>query len=76
MLVRDCGRRCRRGTTTVRFYGASPFDSLDEELADVEAERLEVVDLLGRLSIDGGERRPAARVRLRKNPREEREGSR
>ena len=53
---------------TVRFYGSSPFDSLDEELADVEAERLAVVDLLGGLSIDGGERRPAARVRLREEP--------
>ena len=42
------------------FYGASPFDSLDEELADIEAERLVVVDLLGGLSIDGDERRAAA----------------
>ena len=36
------------------------FDSSDEELADIEAERLAVVDLLRGLSIDGGERRPAA----------------
>ena len=41
------------------FYGASPFDSLDEELSDVEAERLVVVDLLGGLSIYGDERRAA-----------------
>ena len=44
----------------VWLYGASPFDSLDAELADVVAERLVVVDLIGALSIDGDERRAAA----------------
>ena len=44
----------------VWLYGASPFDSLDAELADVVAERLVVVDLIGGLSIDGDERRAAA----------------
>ena len=45
------------------------FDSVAEVFADVEAERLTVVDPLGGLSTDGGERRPAARVRLRENQR-------